>query len=179
MPRYLAFLRAINVGGHTVKMDALRRHFEALGYADVETFIASGNVIFDAANLTSGPMEMTIETALQAALGYEVATFIRTQAELAGIAARRPFADYDPTAQDGLYVAFVKSALTAPARRALAALRNPIDDFHHAGREVYWLRRRRVGESDFTGAQLERAIGGPATMRNMTTIARLAAKYPG
>jgi uncharacterized protein (DUF1697 family) len=159
-------------------MDALRRHFEALGYADVEAFIASGNVIFGAATRNSRLMEKTIETALQTALGYEVATFIRTPADLAGIAARRPFADYDPSAQDGLYVAFVKSALTAPAREALDALRNPIDDFNHEGREVYWLRRRRVGESEFTGAQLERAIGGPATMRNMTTVGKLAAKYP-
>jgi uncharacterized protein (DUF1697 family) len=49
MPRYIALLRAINVGGHLVKMDALRRHFEELGFDPVETFIASGNVMFEAA----------------------------------------------------------------------------------------------------------------------------------
>ena len=48
MPRYIALLRAINVGGHTVKMDHLRRLFEALDLAAVETFIASGNVVFHA-----------------------------------------------------------------------------------------------------------------------------------
>ena len=48
MTRYVALLRAINVGGHTVKMDALRKHFSRMGFANVETFIASGNVIFDA-----------------------------------------------------------------------------------------------------------------------------------
>ena len=47
MPRYIAFLRAINVGGHTVKMDRLREIFESLGFANVETFIASGNVVFE------------------------------------------------------------------------------------------------------------------------------------
>ena len=47
MTRYIAFLRAINVGGHTVKMAELKRLFEALGFTNVETFIASGNVIFD------------------------------------------------------------------------------------------------------------------------------------
>ena len=46
MPRLIAFLRAINVGGHTVTMMKLRKEFEALGLQDVETFIASGNVIF-------------------------------------------------------------------------------------------------------------------------------------
>ena len=47
MPRYITFLRAINVGGHTVKMDRLREIFESLGFANVETFIASGNVVFE------------------------------------------------------------------------------------------------------------------------------------
>ncbi len=47
MPRCIAFLRAVNVGGRIVKMDALRGHFEAAGFTSAETFIASGNVIFD------------------------------------------------------------------------------------------------------------------------------------
>ena len=48
MPRYIAFLRAINVGGHnTVKMDFLRQLFESLGFSNVETFIASGNIVFE------------------------------------------------------------------------------------------------------------------------------------
>jgi uncharacterized protein (DUF1697 family) len=178
MPRYIALLRAINVGGHTVKMDALKRHFEALGYTNVETFIASGNVIFDAPARKAGPLETTIEAALKAALGYEVVTFIRTPAELAAAAAHKAFADYDPAADDIMYVSFIKSPLDAAGLRALDGLKNPIDDFHHNAREIYWLRRRRVGESVFSGAQLERAIRGPATARNMTTVAKLAAKYP-
>jgi uncharacterized protein (DUF1697 family) len=177
MPRYIAFLRAINVGGHTVKMDVLRQHFEALGHTKVETFIASGNVIFDAPGRKGEPIERAIEAALLAALGYEVTTFIRTPAELAAIAVRQPFADYDPKAGDGLYVSFVKSALGSAALKALEGLKNPIDDFYHHGREIYWLRRRRVGESTFSGAQLERAIRGPASARNITTVSKMAAKF--
>ena len=56
--------------------------------------------------------------------------------------------------------------------------RTPIDDFHIHGREVYWLCRTRMSEFAFTGALLEKAIGMPATMRNTTTIRKLAAKYP-
>jgi len=177
VPRYFAFLRAINVGGHTVKMDTLRRLFEAVGFANVETFIASGNVIFDAPARKPGRLEQTIEKALAADLGYAVATFLRTPAEVNAIAALQPFPDYDPAAQDGLYVAFLKSGLDGASRRALSAMRSRIDDFHHVGREVYWLRRRRLGESDFTGAKLEKAIHATATMRNMTTIAKLVSKF--
>ena len=73
--KYVAFLRAINVGGHTVKMDHLRNLFESMGFANVETFIASGNVIFDSKTKSTAALEMEIENQLQAALGYEVRRF--------------------------------------------------------------------------------------------------------
>ena len=79
MTVYIAFLRAINVGGRTVKMDRLRGLFEHLGYADVETFIASGNVIFQSPAEDTRALEQQIEAHLAASLGYEVATFVRTR----------------------------------------------------------------------------------------------------
>ncbi len=92
MTRTIAFLRAINVGGHTVKMDVLRRHFELLGYTDVETFIASGNVIFTAPSHNAQMLEMTIENKLREALGYEVATFLRTEGKWRGSQITNPSA---------------------------------------------------------------------------------------
>ena len=85
MTRYVAFLRAINVGGHTVKMDRLRALFEELKFANVETFIASGNVLFDSASKSTDAMETRIERHLEKALGYEVATFVRPLASLAAV----------------------------------------------------------------------------------------------
>jgi uncharacterized protein (DUF1697 family) len=61
MPRYVAFLRAINVGGHIVKMDYLRSLFEELGFTNVETFIASGNVVFDSSYKNPASLEKKIE----------------------------------------------------------------------------------------------------------------------
>ena len=61
MPRYIAFLRAVNVGGRIVKMDELREHFAAAGFSDVETFIASGNVIFSSsAKSTAACLKLAI-----------------------------------------------------------------------------------------------------------------------
>ena len=82
MPKFIVFLRAVNVGGHTVKMDILRQHFESLGFSRVETFIASGNVIFESPAKNAKSLETTIEAKLREALGYEVAAFLRTDAEL-------------------------------------------------------------------------------------------------
>src|SRR5512140_195973 len=90
MNRKIAFLRAINVGGHVVKMDALRAIFSSLGFTDVETFIASGNVVFSA-NGSDSALETKIETALEKELGYAVATFVRSIDELGTIAARELF----------------------------------------------------------------------------------------
>jgi uncharacterized protein (DUF1697 family) len=177
VPRHVAFLRAINVGGRTVRMEALRRLFEEMGFTNVETFIASGNVIFDAPVPRGDGLERRIEQALREALGYEVATFVRTPAELADVVRHEPFDAADVEAARALYVLFLKAPLGDAARQALAALRTETDDFHSHGREAYWLVRTPMSESKVTGARLERALGGPATARNVTTVRKLAAKY--
>ncbi|HXV13589.1 MAG TPA: DUF1697 domain-containing protein, partial [Candidatus Krumholzibacteria bacterium] len=111
MPRYVAFLRAINVGGHVVKMDALRRLFEALDFERVETVIASGNVIFDAPSKSAAALEKKIEGHLHKKLGYEVATFLRTPAQMVGIAEYTPFKRAELDAEGNvLYVGFLGEA---------------------------------------------------------------------
>jgi uncharacterized protein (DUF1697 family) len=90
MPRYLAFLRGINVGGHRVKMDRLGELVEALGFEHVETFMASGNVIFSSQSADVADMEERIAGHLEDALGHAVPTFVRSQAELESIASFEP-----------------------------------------------------------------------------------------
>lgn len=174
--RRIAFLRAINVGGHTVKMDRLRALFEELGFTGVETFIASGNVVFDSPEEEDArALEERIERHLEESLGYAVATFLRSPAEVRAAAEHRPFPE---AAGVVLSVAFLKDAPGAEARERVAALRTETDDFHFHGRELYWLRHGRVSESKITGATLEKALGRvPATVRNVTTVRRLAEKY--
>lgn len=176
MPKYIAFLRAINIGGHTVKMDHLRRLFEAMGLANVETFIASGNVIFDSAEPNKKALERQIEESLQAALGYAVATFIRTTAELGEIARHKPFQEPDSDSHN-LYIAFLADTPADAAQQKLLSFTTEIDEFHVNDREVYWLCRKKMSESTFSGALLEKTLGLPATMRNSTTVKKMAAKY--
>ncbi len=178
VPRWIAFLRAINVGGHTVKMDHLRKLFEALGYSNVATFIASGNVIFESPAESAQTLETQIERHLQQALGYDVATFIRTPSELAAIANYQPFTSAElDAAGHSLYIAFLPAPPTAESQHKLMALRSTVDDFQIHGREVYWLCRTKMSESAFSGAILEKTIRMPATIRNSTTVKKLAATY--
>ena len=180
MFRYIALLRAINVGGHTVKMERLRQLFEALGFTRVETFIASGNVIFETRRTTVPALEKKIERHLRAALGYEVTTFIRTPAELAAVAAQQPFAPGDVAAPDhSVYVIFLAQAPSPEARQALLNCRNDFDEFHIEGREIYWLRRVKLSDPNYPGPPWAKIFGRdfPTTMRNATTVRKLAAKY--
>ncbi len=178
MPRYVAFLRAINVGGHTVTMAALRGHFEALGCADVETVIASGNVLFEASSKTPAALERRIAAHLEARLGYAVATFLRTPAELAAVAAHAPFSRSELGAPGhGLYIGFLGARPDAAARRRVLGLSSSVDVFQLEGRELYWLRRGRFSDSRMSGNALERALGQPATLRNATTVRRIAARW--
>ena len=174
-PRYVAFLRAVNVGGRVVKMATLKQIFEDLKLAEVETFIASGNVIFTSP-AEAPRLEARIEQGLQQALGYPVAAFLRTTEEIAAVAERDPFGT--PVPPGGrLYVAFLREAPPAAARRKVAALTTPKDGFAVHGRELYWLCAVPSMESIISGATLEKVMG-QATLRNINTVRRLAAKYP-
>jgi uncharacterized protein (DUF1697 family) len=178
MLRYIAFLRAVNVGGHTVKMDELRMLFESLGFSKVETFIASGNVIFESKSGDGGALAKRIEGLLHKALGYEVAAFIRTDAEIAAIAQYKPFSDSALKSALALNVAFLAEPLPDEARKILMKLKTNIDDFHVHGREVYWLCRKKQSESTFSNAVFERALKIQTTFRGFNTVLKLAAKYP-
>jgi uncharacterized protein (DUF1697 family) len=172
--RFAAFLRAINVGGHVVKMERLRDLFAELGFDDVRTVIASGNVLFSTSQRSPSRIERALEEALREALGYEVATFLRTRAELEAILAFDPIPLLPPPPKaDGmLSVAFLKAPPPASAASLLDALRSPVDDFHVRGREAWWLRRTRDARSLVLGSKLEKALGA-ATVRNVSTVARI------
>ena len=178
MPKYAAFLRAINLGGHTVKMDLLRRLFEEMGFANVATFIASGNVIFEAASNDSGELERKIDESLHARLGYRTAPFVRTMAELAEIAHYEPFKESGLAASAStLYIAFLAYPPGEQALSKLMALGSDVNQFQTRGREVYWLCRTRFSDSGISGAQIERALGMPSTIRNASTVKKIAEKY--
>jgi uncharacterized protein (DUF1697 family) len=173
MPVYVAFLRAINVGGHTVKMDTLRTLFEEMGFSQVETFIASGNVIFTSRAAAAHRLETRIAAHLEQALGYAVDTFVRTLAETAEIETHCPFA-----AGSGwnVYVALLHAPPDTLSMQALMALKNRSNDFAIRNREIYWLRLDK-DDAVFLKRPLEKVIGLPATVRKLTTVSKLVKKY--
>jgi uncharacterized protein (DUF1697 family) len=174
----IAFLRAINVGGRNVKMESLRALFEDEGFTSVETFIASGNVIFDvAAGKKALALERAIETMLKNALGFDVAAFVRTGPELTAVAAHQPFSPAALKKSVAFNVAFLRSAPDATSVKALNAVKTPADSFHVRGRELYWLSTIRQGESKISNAVFEKKLGQPSTVRGIATIRKMAEKF--
>src|SRR5262245_35630213 len=136
MTKYIAFLRAINVGGHIVRMDKLKSLFEDLKFSNVETFIASGNVIFETNAKDELTLEKKIAKHLEKFLGYEVDTFLRTTKELIEIEKRSPFTAKKK--DDSVYVSFLHQEPNKEAKSDLLALKNKFNDFAILGTEIYW-----------------------------------------
>lgn len=175
MPRYVALLRGINLGGHTVKMDRLRKLFEELGLKNVETFIASGNVIFESASKSPAALEKKIAAHLEESLGFPAATFLRTDHELARVLEHEALRDFGAQT---VYIAFLFERPPKESHAKLMAHGTKSDQFHVNDREVYWVCRTHMSDSPFFRVGIEKALGMKATVRNATTVAKLVKKYP-
>lgn len=177
MKRYVAFLRGMNLGKRRIKNDELRAEFEALGFEDVATFRASGNVIFAAATQEEGALTKTIEGGLGEALGYEVPVFLRSCSEVAAISAQMPFAAKEVEASKGkLQVTMLAKKPTAAARKQVLALATDEDQLAIEARELFWLPSGGTLESELDHKAIAKALG-QGTQRTMGTIEQIAAKY--
>ena len=172
--KYVAFLRAINVGGHAIiKMSDLKKMFEAAGLENVQTYIQSGNVVFESEAADGQALANQIERQLEKAAEYKIELFVRTMREVQSIAEKSPF-----QAKDGemVYVTFLNTKPDKKSQQPLLELKSDADDFTFRGREVYTLRRDRE-KSVFSNNFLEKILKEPATTRNLTTITKIVEKY--
>jgi len=175
--RHVAFLRAINVGGgRTIRMKALRQLFEALGFSNAETFIASGNIIFETAKKSSKSLERKISKRLQEELGYEVTAFIRTETELKKIADYKSFSQPRANAAAEFNILLLADKLDAKSKRKVTELKTETNEFRIHGQEIYWLRRKQQGKSSFSTVPFEKVLGKRFTIRSAKTIKRITLK---
>jgi len=160
-------------------MARLQAEFEALGLADVQTFIANGNVVFGTRARDMGLLAARIEAHLHSAFGFEIHTFLRTPAEVASIARCAPFDAATAAACKTFVVGFVAKPLGRDALERIARFESDADHFHAQGRELYWLSRQSQHESRFSNVAFEKALGVRTTFRAMTTVHALARAHAG
>ncbi len=177
MQRYVAFLRGINLGKRRLPMSRLKELFEELGFAEVKTFIASGNVLFSSKAKDTRSLEAKIAKHLETFLGFDVDTFIRTVEEVVAAGSAKIFPE---EGREGvmIYVSFLQEKLPPDIAKKLAAIHTAHDEFHVAGREFYWLCRIRSNESKVWASPEIKALKLPtSTMRNLTSLRKLIAQH--
>lgn len=178
MAQYAAFLRGMNLGRRRIKNDELRAVFEKLGFDDVATFRASGNVVFAGrGGEEADALTASVEAGLAKALGYDVRVFLRSAREVRAIAAHEPFKPAVVAASAGkLQVSLLPVAPSSPVRKRALAWGTDEDRLAIRGRELYWLPSGGMADSELDLKSLEAALG-PWTMRTKGTIEEVAARY--
>jgi uncharacterized protein (DUF1697 family) len=177
--RYVAFLRGMNLGNRRIANEELRRHFAEMGLEEVETFRASGNVVFATPKgEVEGKLAQRVEGELGERLGYEVPVFLRSIEEVAAIAAREPFDAEAVKSKGKLQILLLAKRPTAAVKKKALGLASEEDRLAIEGRELYWLPSGGIGESDLDLKAINAALGA-GTMRTMGTIAQIAAKHCG
>jgi uncharacterized protein (DUF1697 family) len=159
-------------------MDYLKKLFEKMGLEKVETFIASGNVVFETKSKSMDSIKKKMETELEKSLGYNVPTFIRTTDELKIISNYKPFEESKlNNPENSLYIGFLDNAPSKENQNKLYSLQDEANEFHFNKNELYWLCRKKFSDSGTTGNKVEKALGMKTTVRNSTTIRKMASKF--
>jgi uncharacterized protein (DUF1697 family) len=176
MRRFVAFLRGINVGGHSVVKEQLKESFTSLGFQNISTFKQSGNVIFESDKSNPKEIEARIEEKLQSALGYEVAVFVRTFPQLKRIIDLEAFKGQTSESTSFL-VTFLPSAFsTFPFQLPLEIPKSAAQIISAAGMEVFSVTHGG-GEGALPNPFLESKLKVKATTRNLNTIREILEKH--
>ncbi|MDD8027591.1 MAG: DUF1697 domain-containing protein [Acidobacteriota bacterium] len=178
MREYVAFLRAVNVGGRGVlKMESLERAFLGLGFTAVKTYLAGGNVLFTAAgDEPEAAMAGRIEACLRDTLGIETTVLLRTRREIEKLVRRDPFGDEVTGRNIERYVAFLYKKPKTGLETPIVSAGDGLEIFSIEGREAFVLRRRSAVRYGFPGQFVETKLGVAATTRNWRTVLRIAGK---
>jgi uncharacterized protein (DUF1697 family) len=180
MPRYAAFLRAVNLGPtNKASKEALKEAFESAGFEDVATFRTSGNVVFSCGRESEAKLTARIEKGLSDGLGFEIPVYLRSEKQLLAIAGASPFsaAELERTA-GRIQVALLPKKPSAVTRKQVLALATDDDRLAFGDRELLWLPKAGLTDSELDTKAVAK-LTGPQTVRTMGTIEAIAKKFFG
>ena len=176
MPRFVAFLRGINVGGHIVKKEQLLEAFAALGFDDAKTYKQSGNVIFEVSNADTEEIKVKIEQNLKFTLGFDVTVFIRTIEQLKTIVDSQPFKNQSKQGTSFLVTLLQTSLQAFPLLLPLTIPKSTAQIIGFEGSEVFSVTHGG-GEGALPNPFVESRLKAKATTRNINVICAVVKKY--
>ncbi len=180
MPRYVALLRGINVGGkNLIKMPALKACFEANGFEDVVTYIQSGNVVFASRETRSVGLTRRIEAMLAEPFGYRATVVVRNRTQMRSVVHRAPKGFGAEPAQYRYDVIFLKPPLTSKVAMKSVPTKPGVDEAHVGTGVLYFSRLIEKA----TQSRLNKIVSSPiypnVTIRNWNTTTKLVRMLGG
>ena len=170
MTQAIVLLRGVNVGGHRkLPMADLKRALAELGYGDVQTLLASGNVVVDAGTTTPAALEKKLEADLQRALGLQTDVMVRDPIQWSAIIAANPFVNEAKADPSHLLMVALKEPPSSSARAAIEAWPGP-ELIHVGDREAFVFYGDGMRDSKLNLSKL-----GTGTGRNWNTVLKLQA----
>ena len=174
--RSVALLRAVNVGGNTIKMAELKTMFEKMKFKDVRTFIASGNVIFTHDGIADEALRESISAQIAKTFGLKIDLVIRSMDELQALLKLNPFKSIKIGGDTRVYVTLLPSEPSAAAWKKLLEYQTKQQSFSKDGRDVFIIYSVPVSAGKpFSNMLIEKTLGMPATTRGWSTITKIAA----
>jgi uncharacterized protein (DUF1697 family) len=172
--RYISILRGINVGGNRkIPMADLKSLFGKIGFANVQTYIQSGNVIFDSEETDIRILELKIQKIITETFGFDVPVIVRTVGEWAESVANNPFWKEKDADIDRLHLTFLKDLPDPEKLERINTFAFPPDKFQIIGKDVFVFCSAGYSDSKLTNQFFESKLGVPATTRNWKTILKL------
>ncbi len=183
MPRYIALLRGINVGGNTmIKMEELRAMFEALAFTNVASYINSGNIAFDHVQKparSKGTLRAElalisqIEPSIEKRFGRPVQVIVRERSDIERILKDNPFNGEFENDKE-MHVLFMKNEMPTDKRDQLMAAAFEGERYAVKGREIYCHLKDRFADSLLTKGFLDKKLKILYTARNWRTVQKLS-----
>ena len=175
MEIYIALLRGINVSGkNKIKMIDLKAVFESMGFLNVQTYLQSGNVIFETNKVSVQILEKEIETKILQHMGLMVSVIVRSKTEMIQISTNNPFLTaFSENVPDRLYVTFLSEAPSVTAVSKLDGIRSGEDQFIQVAKEIYVYCPGGYGRTKLTNNLFEAKLKLRATSRSWRTVIEL------
>ena len=173
MTAMICLLRGVNVGGHNqIKMDALRALCESLGLRNSQTYIQSGNAVFQSSERDPVKLAARIESAIEKKHGFRPDVVLRTAAEMRKVVAHNPFAKRSGIEPNKLAVMFLARSPEAAVQDAVRKIEPEVEELHLLGRELYIYFPDGMGRSKLAPL-LARALKNTGTARNWNSVMKL------
>ena len=178
MIKYLALLRGINVSGHNmIKMDALKKMLENMGFQNVETYIQSGNIFFDSEEENAASVGFKIKQEISKVFGYDVPVIMVSKTDLELCFKNSPFLKEKECDTKKLYVTFISKELSPLAINDLKISNFKPDEVAIDSSRIYIKYAIGAGKTNLDQKYIEKKLNVVSTIRNWNTVTKLLEMY--